>query len=84
MDDTIDDEPMGDDSGSGEADGGLAIPGRSLANRMLRAASSALWRRDEAAGRAGDATKAALSGYFVERAKYIPLRLELSERKMLR
>ena len=75
---------MGDDSGSGEADGGLAIPGRSLANRMLRAASSALWRRDEAAGRAGDATKAALSGYFVERAKYIPLRLELSERKMLR
>jgi hypothetical protein len=58
--------------------------GRALASRMLRAASNALWRSDPDDG-AGDGTsKEQLAAFFVERAKYIPLRLELRERKYLR
>ena len=57
-------------------------PARSLASRMLRAASNALWWREEETdvGRPSDAGKAQLSSFFTERAKYIPLRLELRER----
>ena len=57
---------------------------RSLANRMLRAASSALWRREEDGQSKPLASRQQLGHFFSERAKYIPLRLELKERRMLR
>jgi hypothetical protein len=72
MEDDSDDE--GEESSLGSA--------RSLASRMLRAASNALWRREDA-DEAG-VNRQAVAHYFVERAKYIPLRLELHERKLLR
>ena len=53
-----------------------------LASRMLRAASSALWRTEASETQEGD--QAAVGAFFSERAKYIPLRLELRERKCLR
>jgi hypothetical protein len=62
------------------SDGSLAIPGRSLANRMLRAAGNALWRREESP----DVGRPQIGSFFTERAKYIPLRLELNERRLLR
>lgn len=72
MDDDSDNE--GEESSLGSA--------RSLASRMLRAASNALWRREDT-DEAG-VNRQAVAHYFVERAKYIPLRLELRERKLLR
>eukprot|EP00908_Phaeocystis_cordata_P016809 Transcript_28123.p2 GENE.Transcript_28123~~Transcript_28123.p2 ORF type:complete len:572 (-),score=281.39 Transcript_28123:121-1836(-) len=61
-----------------------AAPARSLANRMLRAASNALWRSAPSAPSEGGTSRAQLGSFFAERAKWIPLRLELRERKLLR
>ena len=49
-----------------EEEGEGSAPARSLANRMLRAASNALWRREE---EVGEANRAQLAAFFVERAK---------------
>ena len=61
----------------------FASSARSLASRMFHAASNALWRRDEAAEARQEAERAALASFFVERAKYIPMRLEIRERKVV-
>ena len=57
-----------------------AAPARSLANRMIRATYSALWRTTS--GR--DSTHAEVATFFAERARWIPMRLTQRERKMLR
>ena len=72
----IDDADDADDAGFGVTSTAL-----SLANRMFRAASNALWRSEEAAP---EQSAAELAAFFTERAKYIPLRLELRERSYLR
>ena len=62
-----------------EDDGGYGP--RALASRMFRAATSVLWRSEpEEDGQ----TREQLASFFTERAKYIPMRLELRERKYLR
>ena len=48
---------------------------------MLRAASNALWRSEP---EQPQMSKEKLATFFVERANYIPLRLEMRERKTLR
>ena len=64
-----------------DADGlGLVAAGRAIASRMLRAASNALWRSTPE----GDVRRAEVGAFFSERAKYIPLRLQMRERKLLR
>ena len=70
-----------DEEEESEYSGFIGPAARSLASRMLRAASNALWWHD---GSADESTKEDLATFFVERAKYIPLRLELRERKLLR
>ena len=58
---------------------------RALASRMFRAATNALWRTEEVSEDAsGGQTKEQLAAFFTERAKFIPLRLELRERRYLR
>ena len=64
-------------------DGSMTASARSLASRMLRAASSALWR-SEADEAEEQQSREEMASFFTERAKYIPLRLELRERKYLR
>ena len=70
-----------DDGGEDDAEGfGVTSTALSLANRMFRAASSALWSSTEES----ETSKAELAAFFTERAKYIPLRLELRERSYLK
>ena len=64
-----------------EEDGSYSGSARSLATRMFRAASNAFWRTETAEEAASNEQ---LATFFVERAKYIPLRLEMRERKYLR
>ena len=61
---------------------GVAAGARSLAYRMVRAASNALWRSDSA--EASQSSRAEIAAFFTERAKFIPLRLELNERRSAR
>ena len=76
--DGMDESGDGDD---GESSSLYNIGARQLASRMFRAASSALWRSEP---EASESDMAQVHQFFSERAKYIPLRLELRERRYLR